>query len=231
MGQFRGYVAVSALPVALMLLLAAGCQDSHSWDLPKPTVRRVIDNNPRVTVTPPRTTPVISHGPAEAGIPADWLPLQWLEDTTRWQGIVIHHSAGDFGDAATFDKVHRQRGWDGLGYHFVINNGHNKNGKSDGLVEVGRRWRQQSQGAHCRPKGNTDNYWNEHTVGICLVGNFEKQTPTARQWQSLIGLVQFLQARYGISAGAIKGHREIMPTKCPGKLLSMWELRRAVTQQ
>ena len=115
-----------------------------------------------------------------------------------------------------------------LGYHFVINNGVYKNGygKADGLVDVCFRWRQQKTGSHCRPSGDWSNYWNEHTIGICLIGNFEKTRPTERQWQSLVKLVRFLQKRYNIPTSQIKGHRDVKPTKCPGRYFSFGELRR-----
>lgn len=161
------------------------------------------------------------------GIPGDWVPAGDLEKKRRWEGIVIHHSATAYGCAAHENKYHKSLGWDGLGYHFVINNGVLRNGygKSDGLVEVGYRWEQQEIGSHCR-NSPYNNYWNEHTIGICLTGDFEKTRPTERQWRSLVKLVDFLQRRYRIPVSKIKGHRDIKPTKCPGKYFSLAELRR-----
>jgi hypothetical protein len=37
--------------------------------------------------------------------------------------IVIHQSDSAFGNAAVIDKWHRERGWSGIGYHWVILNG------------------------------------------------------------------------------------------------------------
>ena len=219
------------LVVGLMIAGASavgGCAVEQSA-VRGPTVRRVL-GEPQQPRRPVREPQVQIPPPVTAGVPAEWMPPRGLEATRQWKGIVIHHSAGDFGDAAAFDTEHKKRGWDGLGYHFVINNGRNRHSKADGLVEVGRRWRQQETGAHCRPKGNRNNYWNKHTVGICLVGNFDKARPTARQWQSLLTLVRFLQGRYGIRANQIKGHGEIMATACPGRLFPMAELRRRVAQ-
>src|SRR5579863_9129173 len=51
---------------------------------------------------------------------AAWLPPH---PSDRWQCIVIHHSASDVGGAERFDRWHRAKGWDELGYHFVIGNG------------------------------------------------------------------------------------------------------------
>lgn len=144
-------------------------------------------------------------------------PSAWNVSTSRaWKYIVIHHSASDTGNAATFDQMHRAKGWDGLGYHFVIDNGQ---GGTDGRVEVGYRWQQQKQGAHT---GRTpDNEYNEAGIGICLVGDFTHRRPTARQLESLNNLVRFLCQRYGITSNHVIGHRDApnAKTECPGDML------------
>ena len=78
-----------------------------------------------------------------------------------------------------------------MGYDFVIGNGH---GSPDGLVEVTFR------------------------IGICVVGNFEKSYPTARQMEALVGLVNYLQERCDIPTRDIMGHGHVPGacTKCPG---------------
>jgi hypothetical protein len=191
---------------------------------------------PRIVYTPP--APVVSHLPVKAqeipmGIGKGWFPPSHLEERGRWKGIVIHHSAFPYGCAAQVDKYHKSLGWKGLGYHFVINNGVFKNGygKSDGLVEVGYRWGGQKRGSHCRPEDDHTNYWNEHTIGICLIGDFEKTRPTESQWYSLVRLIRFLRGRYKIPTSQIKEHRDIKPTKCPGRRFSMDELNRRLALQ
>jgi len=158
---------------------------------------------------------------------SDWLPIRGQENKGKWEGIVIHHSGSYAGNARDFDRWHRQLDWDGLGYHFVIDNGH---GGPDGRIEVGYRWRQQLTGAHCREAQGDDNYWNEHTVGICLVGNFEQHPPSAAQYESLVELIQFLQVRYGIPTNKIIGHNDVKPTACPGRLFSWDELNRRLNR-
>ena len=71
----------------------------------------------------------------------------------KWTDIVIHHSATRSGSAQSFHEYHQSRGWDGLGYDFVIGNGH---GSRDGQVEAGYRWREQKRGAHALPGGPSD---------------------------------------------------------------------------
>jgi len=38
--------------------------------------------------------------------------------------VIIHCSDSSFGNAVLIDKWHRQRGFDNIGYHFVILNSH-----------------------------------------------------------------------------------------------------------
>jgi hypothetical protein len=93
----------------------------------------------------------------------------------QWRWIVVHHSATVSGGAARFDKLHREKGWDELGYHFVIGNGTDTR---DGQIEVGSRWVKQKRGAHTK---TADNRFNDYGIGICLVGNFNYDRPTAEQ--------------------------------------------------
>jgi len=75
--------------------------------------------------------------------------------------IVIHHSATENGNAAIFDRMHREHNhWDGVGYDFVIGNGTNS---GDGEVEVTFRWQGQIAGAHC---GGTIGNWANIDVSI-----------------------------------------------------------------
>jgi len=131
---------------------------------------------------------------------------------TRWQFIVIHHSATATGSAEQFDEMHRARGMvNGLAYHFVIGNG--TAGQPDGAVETGERWKKQLPGGHCRQE-----HLNEHGIGICLVGDFTKSRPTAKQLAALVALVRRLQAEFAIAADQILGHGEIAgeQSECPG---------------
>src|SRR5688572_6923503 len=84
---------------------------------------------------------------------AEWAPP---ERSDRWNCIVIHHSGSDRGGAQRFDAWHRTKGWDELGYHFVIGNGTDS---GLGEVEVGPRWVTQKHGAHTVTKGD---YHNKH---------------------------------------------------------------------
>jgi len=136
----------------------------------------------------------------------------------RWKYIVIHHSAGDSGNEAIFDREHKGRGWRGVGYDFVIDNGQ---GGPDGRVEVTFRWEQQLVGAHA---GNDE--YNKYGIGICLVGNFQKDRPTAKQMDALVGLINYLQERCGIPTQNIVGHCHVRigGTECPGRNFPWYEM-------
>jgi hypothetical protein len=137
----------------------------------------------------------------------------------RWRYIVIHHSDTQQGSEASFDRYHREHnGWRGVGYDFVIGNG---NGSPDGLVEVTFRWEMQQDGAHA---GHPT--YNKHGIGICLVGDFDRGYPTARQMEALVGLVNYLQERCHIPTQNIMGHMHVRPggTHCPGRNFPWFEL-------
>jgi hypothetical protein len=142
----------------------------------------------------------------------------------KWEYIIVHHSATHAGGARCFDRYHRKvRRWEnGLGYHFVIGNGTDT---YDGQVEVGHRWLKQITGAHVGGKNNIGK------IGICLVGNFDREKPTTRQMNSLRRLIEFLQVRCGIPASRVRGHCEVVRpgyTHCPGCNFSMDQLRGSI---
>jgi N-acetyl-anhydromuramyl-L-alanine amidase AmpD len=108
------------------------------------------------------------------------------------------------------------RGWDALGYHFVIGNGI---GYGDGEVFVGERWQKQMHGAHCK---TPDNRYNQRGIGICLIGNLDDHTPTRAQVETLARLVRFLVEECGIERSDILTHGGVTrKTACPGRYFSL----------
>lgn len=165
---------------------------------------------PRATFPPPDLD-LRQPAPPPVHVAAGGDPAWNVAVNRTWTHIVIHHSASDRGSAAIFNKWHLQRGWEnGLGYDFVIGNGTDS---GDGEVEVGPRWKKQIDGAHA---GNEQ--FNQHGIGICLVGNFDHDQPSARQMASLERLTRFLQAKCGIPANHVIGHDDVpgKDTHCPG---------------
>lgn len=146
------------------------------------------------------------------------------EQYQGWKYIVLHHSATSAGSVNAFHEFHTKQGYGGIAYHFVIGNG---NGMRDGEVQETFRWSKQMSGTHV-----SVNSWQHNVfgVGICLVGNLEKQKPTSAQLLALKKLIRRLQDEHNIRANNVFGHRHVPyddepkhteKTACPGKKLRM----------
>jgi N-acetylmuramoyl-L-alanine amidase len=125
-------------------------------------------------------------------------PLYNRKATNR---IVVHHSVSDpMTSAETIHQWHLDKGWSGIGYHYVI--------RSDGSIQTGRGI--DYQGAH------TYNY-NDDGIGICLSGNFMHSPPTELQLQSLVELVRYIKGVYKKEL-LLQRHKDLNPTACPGDM-------------
>ena len=196
--------------VVAQILCGCGATPRWTWEWPGWPGQWALPGHaldmtgPPPTPTATATTPTVPVHPDQ--------PVA----SRKWRHIVIHHSATDGGNAAGFDKAHRRRGWDELGYHFVIDNGR---GGPDGRVETGSRWRRQKWGAHCG--GTPGNEYNEYGIGICVVGRFDHALPSAAQLATLETLVADLATKHHIPPENVIGHRDApgANTKCPGDAL------------
>lgn len=124
--------------------------------------------------------------------------------------ITVHHDAHEGYLTAQKDVAKRLeairlyhkdvRGWGDIGYHFAVDRA--------GRVWEGRpmAW----QGAHVKD-------CNEGNVGVMLLGNFDKQSPSSAQLASLNQHVTWLMQRYNVPISRVRTHREWAPTACPGK--------------
>ena len=119
--------------------------------------------------------------------------------------LIIHCSAvmpNQQSSALQIDLWHRQMGWSGIGYHYVI--------RRDGTVEIGRS--ESQAGAHV--KG-----YNQRSIGICYEGGLDEHghpadTRTPAQKASLLTLLKQLKNRY--PDAQILGHHNLNPAKpCP----------------
>lgn len=210
-----------AASAIFVLLIAAGC---------KPPETRIADLDPYVGARPGRITPLREPPKPAAKTPditADrgWVPPGGFDD--RWTCIVIHHSASDKSTPEGMRDWHvNGRHWDDLGYHFVIGNGV---GYEDGAVFVGGRWTRQKHGAHCK---TPDNHYNEHGIGICLIGNLNSHPPTAKQIRSLARLISFLTDKCHIPKSKVLTHGGVThKTECPGRLFSLSTVMQQVSRQ
>ncbi|HVW01708.1 MAG TPA: peptidoglycan recognition family protein [Planctomycetaceae bacterium] len=174
---------------------------------------------PSVTAAvPPPTSPLL-----EVPRATSWKPLV---AERQWKYIVLHHTASTQGSVESIHESHLQRKdksgkpWLGIGYHFVIGNG---KGMPDGQIEPTFRWNQQLHGAHA---GSQDPEYNQLGIGIVLVGNFEKSSPTDAQLASVKKLVRTLKSQYKIPSSKVIGHRDIRSTECPGSLFPLADIAR-----
>lgn len=118
--------------------------------------------------------------------------------------IIIHCSATPEGrdyDAATIRRWHTDRGFQDIGYHYIV--------RLDGTVETGRP--EEQTGAHCRGH-------NTHSIGICYIGGLAadgkpKDTRTTAQRQALAQLCRQLKKRY--PQAGIHPHNEYANKACP----------------
>ncbi len=115
-------------------------------------------------------------------------------DTKR---LVIHHSASADISAVEIHRWHQKRGWSGIGYHYVI--------RRNGDVELGRPVNM--IGAHALG-------YNLDSIGVCLTGNFSKETPEKEQLNALVELTHELELQFGRLE--IQQHNQLVATQCPG---------------
>ena len=119
--------------------------------------------------------------------------------------LIVHCSAvrpGQRSSAKDIDRWHRDKGWNGIGYHYVV--------RRDGSMEPGRPI--EEVGAHC--VGH-----NSHSIGICYEGGLdehgeEADTRTPEQKRALRKLLEELHGRF--PKALIVGHHDLNPgKKCP----------------
>ncbi len=143
----------------------------------------------------------------------------------RWEKITVHHTAmpaahlargGQAASAAelrSIQQIHQtSRRWADIGYHYLID--------PAGRVFEGRSM--QWQGAHAGRDQSTGRNFNPRNIGICLLGNFEIERPTAAAIAALEALIEDLQRRHRIPRNELWGHEHFKSTECPGRNLASW---------
>lgn len=127
--------------------------------------------------------------------------------------LVVHCSATQAGldiGVAEIRVWHKQKGWEDIGYHYVI--------RRDGTIEVGRPER--LVGAHA--EGH-----NSDSIAVCLVGGVAANgSPecnfTRAQFTALRAHITDLNQRYPKTT--IQGHRDYpnVPKECPCFNVGKW---------
>jgi hypothetical protein len=134
--------------------------------------------------------------------------------------IILHHSASP--QTQSFEALnayHREK-WNFrstlgfyAGYQYVI--------EQNGTITQARA--DTEEGAHTL--GN-----NKNTIGVCLMGNFEEDLPTAEQEQSLRSILREKMKRWNIPVENIMFHRDYANTLCPGDKITKRWVRELVTK-
>lgn len=120
--------------------------------------------------------------------------------------IVLHCSATKEGQnfqASDIDRFHRQRGFQKIGYHYLVT--------LEGTIQKGRE--EIETGAHVRGH-------NSNSIGVCYIGGLDgkgnpKDTRTASQKKALLSLLSHLKNKY--PRAIIQGHRDFPGVRkaCP----------------
>ena len=142
---------------------------------------------------------------------------------TTIDAIIIHCSATKAGQdlrAKDIDRMHRARGFNQIGYNFVID--------LNGIVENGRPL--SIDGAHCNTKGFSGLSYNKHSIGICYIGGLDANgkpadTRTEAQKNALRNLVAKLCKESGFNQigynlvidlnGIVENGRPLCIEACP----------------
>lgn len=134
--------------------------------------------------------------------------------------LIVHHQAGvaDPPYSAVIQAIWQlhvyTNGWCDIGYNWLI--------APDGTVFEGRAGGNNVLGAHfCGTNGNT--------MGVCFLGNYQTEQPTAAAQASLVKLLAWkccdsnieptgvaYHAGSGLTLNRISGHRDGCSTLCPG---------------
>lgn len=112
--------------------------------------------------------------------------------------IVVHHTAMDNAQIENIAKFHvKERNWNSIGYHFVIN--------ENGIIH------QTSNLLHVT---NHTKGFNRNAIGIALNGNYSKRPVPKRVIEILRALIKELVRLYLIKD--INKHCDCCKTECPG---------------
>ena len=125
--------------------------------------------------------------------------------------IIIHCTATRKHRHHTVEEIrkwHLQRGFDDIGYHYVI--------YLDGTVHIGRPV--EIVGAHAYGH-------NQHSIGICYVGGLDRRgrptnTLNRAQEQSLVTLIRVLQSLF--PHAGLHGHNDYSDKECPCFNVGEW---------
>ncbi len=144
-----------------------------------------------------------------------YLRYEWAEELevdNEPTILVYHHTAIKNISPEDIDKLHKNKGWKGIGYHYYI--------RKDGTIYKGRK--DEAEGSHV--KG-----YNKESIGICVEGNFEEEYLSNEQIKALKSLSVYICLKYNIKD--ILPHKELGQTLCPGKNFPLEEIKNEVIKE
>lgn len=136
--------------------------------------------------------------------------------------IVIHHSLTEDSQTVSWNAIRDYHinvcKWHDIGYHYGIELIGNQYDIFKGRMD-------NEDGAHCIG-------FNDKSIGICVVGNFDLLHPCIAQIELLRKIVRSLMNIYGIQHENVIGHRESYQLRgvpiektCPGTEFDMLNFR------
>ncbi len=176
--------------------------------------------NAGVTPNPPQAQVMVQGTPSDVPKPPivsrkDWgspegeSSPKWTPVYKRVTHMVIHHTATSNNDTDFAARVRsiwyyhaKTRGWGDIGYNYLID--------PNGVIYEGRAGGDDVEAGHAYP-------FNVGTMGVGMIGDFMKVTPTQAAQQSLVELLSWKSAQRGIDPHAIEPITGY--TDCGGKVI------------
>lgn len=113
--------------------------------------------------------------------------------------IICHHAEASVCSIEDIDRWHKNNGWAGCGYHFLV--------RKDGSIYRGRP--EDKLGAH------TSNY-NTGSLGVCFEGTYNTEAMPEAQLKAGQELVSYLIKKYNLLKADVYKHKDFNVTDCPG---------------
>lgn len=113
--------------------------------------------------------------------------------------IICHHAEASVCSIEDIDRWHKNNGWAGCGYHFLV--------RKDGSIYRGRP--EDKLGAH------TSNY-NTGSLGVCFEGKYNTEEMPEVQLKAGQELIKYLLNKYNLSKTNVYKHKDFNNTDCPG---------------
>ena len=151
---------------------------------------------------------IVHHSLTEDKKSLDWQGIRNYHKSWAYEGNIIKEA--DARALIAEGKKGIKYPYKDIGYHFGV-----ERVNDEAEVLLGRMLTQ--EGAHTIGM-------NQDSIGICVVGNYDKEEPPLDIWVATVKLCVVLVDVFKISIDNIKGHREYSDKSCPGKMFDVQQL-------